>query len=288
MNEIRRVLVAADSSACAERAFAVSLALARRSAAELLAVHVIAPVPVASGPRREPEGEPTFAETRAPRLAAAASAAGVEAEVVVEEGDVADEILRRAEEWPADLLVVGTRSGRGPEEWALGSVAAAVLRGARRPVVVVPEPQGPAAEPALERLLCPLDFSEPSFHALEWGRALARRFEARLALLHVLEWFPEEGGAPSAPEYRIDFAEEARQRIRSALPATAWEGVDRELLVTAGRPHREILRVARACRTDLLVLGIHGRRGIDRVLPGSTLCHVVREAPCPILAVRPR
>ena len=60
-----------------------------------------------------------------------------------------------------------------------------------------------------------------------------------------------------------------------------------EELVVCGKPHREILRLAEERRSDLIVLGVHGRNVVDRLLFGSTVEPVVRQAHCPVLTVRP-
>jgi universal stress protein A len=107
-------------------------------------------------------------------------------------------------------------------------------------------------------------------------------------MLHVMEWFPEaSSGQPLvAPEYGLDLSEDARDRLAQATPEDT-RIARREMLVTAGRPHREILRLSRQRDVDLIVLGVHARRAVDRRLPGTTVSHVLRAAPCPVLAVRP-
>ena len=67
--------------------------------------------------------------------------------------------------------------------------------------------------------------------------------------------------------------------------ARAWCETDTR--VVCGKPYEEILRVARNDGADLIVLGVHGHGPVDRVLFGSTAQQVVRQAPCPLLTVRP-
>ena len=57
-------------------------------------------------------------------------------------------------------------------------------------------------------------------------------------------------------------------------------------MILSGRPHHEILRIAAEQEADLIVLGIHGKYAVDRLLFGSTAEPVVRRAPCPVLTVR--
>jgi nucleotide-binding universal stress UspA family protein len=144
---------------------------------------------------------------------------------------------------------------------------------------------------AFRRILCPIDFSEPCLKALGYAIELTRQSGGQLTLLHIVEWFPEEQARLDlplvVPEYHLDLTQETRERMRRAVPLDALQGCDHEELVATGRPYRAILRVCRERQADLIVLGIHGRRAIDRVLAGTTVCHVIREAGCPILAVRP-
>jgi nucleotide-binding universal stress UspA family protein len=65
-------------------------------------------------------------------------------------------------------------------------------------------------------------------------------------------------------------------------------GVAARSVLPVGVPHREIVKAAEKERADLLVIGTHGRTGLDRVLLGSIAERVVRLAPCPVLTVRPR
>jgi nucleotide-binding universal stress UspA family protein len=103
-------------------------------------------------------------------------------------------------------------------------------------------------------------------------------------VVHVLEWFTGETDLLNIPELQLDAAEDARARLQRLLPeAPDAGGVG--LLVAAGTPHREILRVAREREADLVVLGAHRRRALDRSLPGIQLVHLLREASCAVLVV---
>jgi nucleotide-binding universal stress UspA family protein len=163
------------------------------------------------------------------------------------------------------------------------------------PVLTVPPAaaHAPATpRPPYRRILCPVDFSTTSERALRYGLSLAEEAKARLTVLHVLEWFPEqeirEHRHFNVPEYRRFLEEDARRRLAEAVPeeARAWcEPVER---VECGKAYREILRVAGEEGSDLIVLGVHGRGAVDLLLFGSTANHVVRQAACPVLTVRGR
>jgi nucleotide-binding universal stress UspA family protein len=83
---------------------------------------------------------------------------------------------------------------------------------------------------------------------------------------------------------------DARERLEALVPAEARNWCEVDVRVACGKPYREILRFADVEEAELVVLGVHGAGAgtvIDRVLFGSTANHVVRQASCPVLTVRP-
>ena len=144
---------------------------------------------------------------------------------------------------------------------------------------------------ALKHILVATDFSEPSEVALEYGRAMARTFEATLHVLHVASTFPPGMVAETAPaDYAalLDRSEKAAQR---QLDATVREDDRRELgakaiLQRQTGPAQGIVAYAESANIDLIVMGTHGRGGWSHLLMGSVAEKVVRTAPCPVLTVR--
>jgi nucleotide-binding universal stress UspA family protein len=138
----------------------------------------------------------------------------------------------------------------------------------------------------IRRILCPVDFSQFSAHALDHAAAIACWYEARLTVLHVVPNRPvmDLPSPPLAPEARARVAREL-DRFAAHLPAE----MARETCVgEAADVHRAILTRAADMPADLLVMGSHGRSGFTRVLLGSVTERVVRQAPCPTLVVPPR
>ena len=136
---------------------------------------------------------------------------------------------------------------------------------------------------AVKNILVPIDFSTASDAALMYGRALARRFGARLHVLHVVE------NAFLRPTVADPHAVEASalQRLSEQLTDD-----DRDHLrvaaatVKSDAPAVEIAAYAKASGIDLIVMGTHGRSGVSHLLIGSVAERVVRTAPCPVLTVR--
>jgi len=136
---------------------------------------------------------------------------------------------------------------------------------------------------AIAHILCPVDFSEFSAHALHHAMALARWYEARLTLLYVFENRPVLDLPP------MPLREADRQRLLADLrevSAGAPGGVRIECVVQeATNAHAEILAQVAATRADLLVMGTHGRSGFQQLFLGSITEKVVRQATCPVLVV---
>jgi nucleotide-binding universal stress UspA family protein len=142
------------------------------------------------------------------------------------------------------------------------------------------------------RICCPIDFSDASRAAMEVAADLARRFGAELVLLHAYPipgyTFPD-GSVVASPKMMQDLADQAQRHLEE------WR-VEAEKLVGAprvfaekgvGEPAAEIVSFAQGRGVDLLVLGTHGRTGIEHALMGSIAERVVRRAHCPVLTVRP-
>lgn len=141
----------------------------------------------------------------------------------------------------------------------------------------------------LKTILVPSDFSECSEAALRYGLELARRFDAHLHLLHVVQdpltqpWAAEGFSAPLF-EMVDKWQKEAKERLAQAVPASDAARVT--ISATVAWPFAEILRYATEHNVDLIVMGTHGRGGVTHVLLGSIAEKVVRRAPCPVLTVR--
>ena len=236
-----------------------------------------------------------LADTKA--FAAAESAPGVAIEAVIREGSTATEILEQAASMRADLLVIGTHGRSGFDRLLVGSVAEKVLRKASCPVLTVPKglPDAVPSGPVLyKRILCPVDFSDSSLHALKYATSMAQEADGQLTVLHVVAHEFENAAdmASMVSDAGITIGsfvkqrEEAlRRRLQEAV-ATAPEFCSVESLITHGKPWREVLRIAAERQSDLIVMGVQGRGAADLLFFGSTTQHVVREASCPVLTLR--
>ena len=144
----------------------------------------------------------------------------------------------------------------------------------------------------LKKILYPTDFSDSSLEALPYALSFARDYKAKLVLMHVVnEAIFSEGlslARAIAPEaLGQEMADEADRRLKMLIPADQRAGLDVEMVILHGMPFLEVIRYAKANDVDLIVIGTHGRSGMDHIIFGSTAEKVVRKAPCPVLSVKP-
>lgn len=139
----------------------------------------------------------------------------------------------------------------------------------------------------LKRILLASDFSDCAKLAETSARLLAKACAAKLEILHVLDLQP--GMDPELPVNRLyleQLRKEADRQLAGALARAAADGLAAAGHQLPGLPGQRIADMARDGDADLVVLGTHGRTGLDRLLLGSTAEEVVKTAPCPVLTVR--
>jgi nucleotide-binding universal stress UspA family protein len=135
------------------------------------------------------------------------------------------------------------------------------------------------------------DFSKQSNRAFAQALDMAKSHRARLTILTVIV-----PAVPIVPEQTLylsmwkdieaEAARFARQRLTRLAARARKAGVPTTILLGEGDPAREIVRVARSIRANLLVIGTHGRTGWSKLMLGSVAQRVVATAPCPVLSVR--
>jgi nucleotide-binding universal stress UspA family protein len=141
----------------------------------------------------------------------------------------------------------------------------------------------------IRRILCPLDFSETSWRALEHAIAIAAWYESRVIAMHVINPPPRfeppilfaEPGQISSDADR----EYLEQRLGDWLRVASANALDAGVLMDEGDPAACILEQAESLPADLIVMGTRGRGGFERLLVGSVTETVLRKASCPVLAV---
>ena len=140
-----------------------------------------------------------------------------------------------------------------------------------------------------QQILCPIDFSDGSQHAIQYATALARLHKSVLTVLHVA---PAPFMTPALPSLDRSATDVAEIRRLGAEAATLFEsatqaGIKVEVLIESGQPARQILTRAAAVPADVIVLGTHGASGFEHLMLGSVAEKVLRKATCPVFTVPP-
>lgn len=208
-----------------------------------------------------------------------------------EQGEAYPEIIRRAETWGADLVVVGAKAGRGLLASFLGGVADRVVRYAHCPVIV--------ARNVRERghVVVATDLSDPSLPAIEAGIAESRLRGGGVTVLHVLPLTSAISEGPygvsvaTASSRTLFEAEEATKAAYEArLTAEMKERLALEepvsIRVVSGPPAATVVSVASSLDAELIVVGTRGRTGLSRVVLGSVAEEIVRTAHSSVMVVR--
>lgn len=139
------------------------------------------------------------------------------------------------------------------------------------------------------QILCAIDFSDESEHALEHAVSIARWYASTITGVFVYD--TPLAMAPDTyvgPTVLIDADRKALQIREEGLLRTAAHGLPTHARVETGRPSDGILAAAKATGADLIVMGTHGAGGFEHLVLGSVAEHVLRRAACPVLTVPPR
>ena len=299
MPAIERILFPTDFSSSAGHAFEQALFLAELLEAELHVLHVVAlhDVDLTDPKDRFPELQQI--EDHLDRVAQSEMHDLLEPhrETTLQISQVRRRgvapgpcILDYAREQEIDLIVMGTHGRRGVRRLVLGSVAEEVMRLAECPVLCSRQGSEPRGVGAIRTIVVPVDHSTNSSRALTMGKELARLYQARIVVSHVLESRHHPGGYTPGGERLVPNAdqllEKAETWLRQLVADVPGPDVPFELHVSLGRTVSEVLALAGKVDADLIVLGSQGISGLQYLIFGSTAEGVVRQAECSVLTVK--
>jgi nucleotide-binding universal stress UspA family protein len=214
--------------------------------------------------------------------------AAVEERVV--QGTPKEEIVRAAEEWPADLVVVGGRGLGGVRGFLLGSVSQTVARHVHCPVLVVKGRARPLAS-----VLLATDGSDGANEAIRFLLSLPLVRNTKVRLLSAVESTPYPASAPKMIRAQLkgmiaQLERERRAEVEKVLDRAARELKAKVTRLTrsmpTGHPAREVVAAAASFDADLVVVGARGLGGMKRLLLGSVSERVLHDARCPVLIVK--
>ncbi|WP_027192422.1 universal stress protein [Fundidesulfovibrio putealis] len=141
-----------------------------------------------------------------------------------------------------------------------------------------------------KKILCAVDFSDQSPKLADYAKTLARCTGAKLLCVYVAPSLSQYVGFHVPPSSIESFVGEIVAGADTSMQTyleTHFAGADAEGKVLVGYPAEEILNMAEDENADLIIMGTHGRTGIDRILFGSVAEKVVKSSTCPVLTIRP-
>ncbi|AQL42315.1 hypothetical protein BV210_06125 [Halorientalis sp. IM1011] len=278
-----RILVPTDRSDPARRALAQAADLADRYDATVTVLHVV--------DTRELDSDDEVdehTETARTELVAALDDLDIDPtpEAAVRAGIPSETILDYADEVGIDLIVMGTHGRTGVRRYLLGSVTEKVVRLSDIPVLSVHPAEVDVGSIPYERILVPTDGSPGADPAVDCATDIATTYDAALHAVSVVDTGAMAGDVQIG--VIIDqLREHATDAVESVADAARDAGVaETETDVLEGRPFDAIRTYVDEADIDLIVMGTHGRSGLDRYLLGSVAEKTVRTAPVPVLTVR--
>ncbi len=291
--KIKKILVAYDFSAPAVEALDAAIQVSKPLGAGLDLVHVIPFNAVAKLTDLVPHMDRMEEKMRESVEAEFEKVVGKLAHPAIAThvriGHPAEEIAQLSKEGNYDLLVMGTHGRSAIAHFFLGSVTEKAIR--LSPISTLVVRSGTSLANA-KRILVALDTSPQGEKALALGKELASQGGAALAVVHslgehyYLPFYLQE--APEAFDGEVREMQEAEKaEIRARVEGSAPPALAPKLIFEIGpSPARSVLDCAKAEKSDLIVMGTHGRTGVDRFFLGSTAEQVLRYAPCSVLVVR--
>lgn len=283
----RNILFATDFSKAAAEAIPYVKKIAEHYDANLVTLHVRPPI---VNPMTEPitwaaDVDVAKAQDDEDREQLLDTFAGIRTQVLIEEGDIQPCLNAAIEKNNTDLVVIGTRGRTGLGKILLGSVAEEIFRTVSCPVLTVGPHSGAIHEHGCElrEILYATDLSPESRAAAPYVISLAKEFQSRLILMHVI---PEERPDDLVSDANVKPALE--KLLRELVPPGA--SCNPEYIVERGDPADMLLEFANVKQMDLVVLGIRPEKSAPGAethhLPAAIAYKIVSRAECPVLTVR--
>ena len=291
ITKVERILLATEGSEFSEGAVREAIKLAKRCSSRLHAISVVETNPEYSSlaPQLVEKSEKQ-ARAYLENVQARAKTEGVDCGLVLYEGessyrDIADE----AEKQKSSMIVMGRRGRKGFKRLVMGSTTAWVIGHAPCSVLVVPR----AAQIAFKNVLLATDGSKYSTAAASEAIGIAKLNKSKLTVIAVV---PADLASPADIEFGVGVMEkvsdqmmrEAEKNTKAVKETAQKEGVDVQALVMTGRPANAIIETAKDKDADLIVVGSHGRTGLDRLLMGSVAERVIVLSDSAVLVVKER
>jgi len=290
MCPISRILVPVDFSDRCLRMMPYVRAIAERYKAEVILLHVVNPVytipPTGiSAPALVPVPQWVLTEkTKEVERFAALELRGLPVRRLVYEGDPESQIAAFAKEEDVQLVAIPTRGYGALRRYLIGSVAAKILHDLSCPVLtgVHMEDQEPLANVKLSNIVCALNLGAQSPDTLACASRLAKDFESRLSVVHVIPDISPGLYVTFNSRLKQEWEEMARKDVEKLQREVGAESVS--ICIQQGDVADQVCSFAHAIAADLVVVGRGAQdRGIGRLRTNAYA--IIRQAPCPVFSV---
>jgi len=284
---IEKLLLATDGSESSEGAIREAIRLAKRCSSRLSVISVIETNPEyeTTAPQLLEKSEKAARE-HLESVKARAKNEGVDCSTIILEGeDSYNYIAEEAAKNKTSMIIMGRRGRTGLKRLMMGSTTARVIGHAPCNVLVVPR----AAKLEFKGIVVGTDGSRYSAAAASEAIGLAKRNGSSLTVISVIpsEIVTDIGFTMDQREF-MDQQEmqEAEKSAKAVKEAAQKEGVNVKAFVLSGKPSDALIQTAQEQGADLLVVGSHGRTGLEKLLMGSVAERVIVLASCPVLVVK--
>ncbi len=286
---VEKILLSSDGSEFSEGAVREAIRLAKTCSSKLSVLSVLDYNPEFDSVAPQIiEIKEKDARKHLDDVQAEAGKAGVDCVTIVQKGeDAYKNIVEEAVKNKSTMIVMGRRGRTGLKRLMMGSVTARVIGHAPCNVLVVPH----AAQLGFKSIVVATDGSKYSLAAASEAIGLAKRNGSELTVISVV---PAEIATPTDIDFTMTQREliaekemhNAEKNAKAVKEAAQKEGVSVKAFVMSGKPPDAIIQIAGERKADLIVLGSHGRTGVERLLMGSVAERVIVLAACPVLVVK--
>lgn len=288
ITKVEKILLSTDGSLYSEGAIREGIKIAKRCSSRLSVVSVLETNPEydAIAPQMVEKAEQSL-RGHLEDVTARAKKEGLACETIVRRGDAYKDIVDEAAKQKSTMIVMGRRGRTGLSRLMMGSTTARVIGHAPCSVLVVPR----AAQVEFKNVLVATDGSKYSAAAASEAVGIAKINNSKLTVISVV---PSEFMPPTDLELAIGQREliaekemkEAEKNAKAVKDAAQKEGVAVQAFVLSGKPADAVIETAKEKNADLIVLGSHGRTGLEKLLMGSVAERVIVLAGSAVLVVK--
>ncbi len=206
-------------------------------------------------------------------------------ESLICEGEPPDVIVEIAQGKKADLIALGTYGRKGLKRLLMGSVTSQVLLNSPCDVLVVKKACSQCSG-SYHSVLVPYDGSESGKKALKRACELSKSDGAEVSVLYVIPRYEEMVDFFKTEAIRKSLFQEAEKILEGAKTIASALGVQIRAVVQEGNAGDKIVEIADTLKHDLIVMGTHGWRGVNKAIMGSTAERIIAFGSCPILIAK--